>query len=1779
VVCSLATKEISLKTGLLIFALLGFLLAVPVGAHNGAVAIAVPIDGITIDGDLSDWPPDMVRYWLYRQYGRPLEGSDDFSGSFRVGYNPTESALYVAVEIADDAVVQHTEGGPTQGAVRWHTQESNEIYLEATHADTALPPTHSYLWGSTQGGSGPNETQATQVEVAWGKTRIHYEWRLDLSRLLEGPLQPGQTLGFDITHIDHDGDPWNQTVMSWGKGSLKKKYSHSDQLGDLLLASRLADSPLGLLTGQVRTEGKDQPFADLFLQAYRDGEPSAITRTGPGGTFSLPVTPGTYTLQPLPQPSLDPIEMGPFAVPAGRAQPIDLPVPGPGALTGRITARADGRPLAALPLAVYRDGLWAQSAHTDTAGHYRFGPLAPGKYVVRVRQSVQPAVLDTLVLDPDEQVRANFAIDHQPTQVQLDIEVDPGQLEAFATAYQTDLVPILARHGLQAAPFSATAGDSTRILQLQCTIGFPDQLSGILTRLKADSSYTALVQRWREDFSWDDSSPNGFHLNRTAAGLGRTVRPGPGTRQAISPGTRQVPRGRRGTAGSGTRQGAFHTLNVTDGLVANTVLTMLQDSRGELWFGTEGGLSRYDGERFTNYTAQDGLERDWVLSSLEDSQGRLWFGTGRAGASGPGVLICVDGQTFADADLRFTAFAPADGLPHAPVRAMAEDLQGRLWFGTWGGGLVRYDGDSFTTFTTQDGLGTDFVTWLQLDQAGRLWINAGAPGPNGTRGFTVYDGATFTHFTKEDGLPHNRVITALQDRLGRLWFSAEGQGLSRFDGDQIVNLTAADGLLENWLYSLLEDRRGDLWIGAQNGLSRYDGERFTHFTKEDGQAALVRCMLEDREGNLWVGTGYFGSGAGVSRYDPQFTTFTTADGLGHDRVLALLEDASGDLWLGTGAGSGDGEERAGLSRFDSEHFTNFTTQDGLAFSKVAALLQDRTGALWLGHGAWAGLIQGEVGLGRYDGRQFTYFTTRDSLVNNFVETLLEDEGGALWIGTQHGLSRYDGETFTNFTTGQGLPHDRIQALLQDQNGAVWIGTQHGLSRYHGGIFTNFTTQDGLAHNDVLTLLQDRHDNLWIGTQNGLSRGDSETLSGADLPLTNFTTQDGLSGSQVTALTQTQDGHLWIGTLGGGATQYDGLVFQTLSRQDGLADDRVHDILADRHGDLWFATETGLTRYQPHRTPPPVRITEVFTDRSHGPVQHLDMPSWQGSITFEFTGQSYKTRRDQIAFVYRLVGHDKEWRWTRQRRITYTDLPEGSYTFEVKAVDRDLTYSETPASVELTVLYQPLVSPVRIAAIQLDDLFASFYKSYADQPVGTTGLINDGADSAHVTLSFILPDLMPRRSEQSLVIPPRSSQAAPLYASLDNRALAVQESMDTQAEIALAFEVGDEVISIQKKAPLTLYGRGALTWDKIDRAAAFVTSTDPAVTQFARSLLRAFESELDGQGPPIRNLTRALILFEALKQHGLRYAADPNTPYSQVQADRAAVDHIQYPAQLLHSKAGDCDDLTVLYSSLLEAAGIATALVDYPGHIFLLFDTGVRQSEIYQLPLATRHYLLRGDRVWMPVEITRIDQSFYNAWQAGLDQLSTLSAWERRRRIVDTQAAWQQYPATAPTFEYEIEQPNPETLAAPVAGQVAQVRGLIDKHIADTYLYPLERQPDNDGLRTELLKMYLALGQTDQAIDRASDDLLDERGNKGATLVHLGNAYRLKGNLKQAAWHYKQAVGLRPDDQRLQKHLNQVLESLGRVPLTARVDSVAVPAVTGAKAGMTDLEVEDLYWIE
>jgi ligand-binding sensor domain-containing protein len=255
-----------------------------------------------------------------------------------------------------------------------------------------------------------------------------------------------------------------------------------------------------------------------------------------------------------------------------------------------------------------------------------------------------------------------------------------------------------------------------------------------------------------------------------------------------------------------------------DGLGAGRITGIAEDAEGTVWIATYGGLTRYDGKTFTNYDSGDGLPDPELWSLLIARDGMIWLGT-NAGA------VVFDGTTFTPFPVPKPHVQAANTI-YSPDRitSLAEDRQGNIWFGLDGYGLVRYDGESFTSFTTADGLCDNTISELMADRRGRLWI--------GTffGGLSVFDGETFINPTREGTITGVEVGGFFEDPVGDIWFAAENHGVYRFDGTTYARYDASDGLQTNGILSILRDRNGRLWLGGWGGLFRFDGHSFASVT-------------------------------------------------------------------------------------------------------------------------------------------------------------------------------------------------------------------------------------------------------------------------------------------------------------------------------------------------------------------------------------------------------------------------------------------------------------------------------------------------------------------------------------------------------------------------------------------------------------------------------------------------------------------------------------------------------------------------------------------------------------------------------------------------------------------------------------------------------------------------------------------------------------------------------------------------------------------------------------
>jgi ligand-binding sensor domain-containing protein len=305
------------------------------------------------------------------------------------------------------------------------------------------------------------------------------------------------------------------------------------------------------------------------------------------------------------------------------------------------------------------------------------------------------------------------------------------------------------------------------------------------------------------------------------------------------------------------------------------------------------------------------------------------------------------------------------------VNSSLQDKAGNLWFGTSGDGVYKYDGKSFTQFTTSNGLNSNSACVLLEDKSGKIWIGT-------DHGVCLYDDNKFSKIQivlQNDTLSSKyNVWSIMQDKSGKLWL-ATSIGVYVYDGKSFSSFQVNDDDVSYCtakIEKILEDNAGNFWFGGRchDGVYRYDGKSITKFDLEklyqDGSKPRERNwafpQLQDKKGNIW-----FSNWDGVYRYDGKsFTTFTKEDGLSGNMVARIIEDKKGNIWFG-----GDG-----LSRYDGKSFTRFTTKDGLINNSVWSILEDRMGNIWVG--------TRNTSLFRYDGKTFTSYTENDEPINNFI---------------------------------------------------------------------------------------------------------------------------------------------------------------------------------------------------------------------------------------------------------------------------------------------------------------------------------------------------------------------------------------------------------------------------------------------------------------------------------------------------------------------------------------------------------------------------------------------------------------------------------------------------------------------------------------------------------------------------------------------------------------------------------------------------------------------------
>ncbi|NOG45208.1 MAG: response regulator [Calditrichaeota bacterium] len=775
-------------------------------------------------------------------------------------------------------------------------------------------------------------------------------------------------------------------------------------------------------------------------------------------------------------------------------------------------------------------------------------------------------------------------------------------------------------------------------------------------------------------------------------------------------------------------------LSLEDGLSQSSIYSIIQDSQGFMWFGTEDGLNKYDGYSFS------------VLKNNPTD---------------------------------------TNSLSHNSIYSICEGKPGVLWIGTWDGGLNKYDSriEKFTRYmhdpTDSSSISSNIVYSVISDKNGNIWVGT----ENGLNKLGPAK-ETFKRFYNDPkdktSLADNAVYRLLEDSRGNIWVGGYFDGLSRYNAEDNSfevfshNPMNKNSLSGNSIFSLANDLKDNtkIWIGTiDGGLDRLDinngnVDRFGHVLREvEGfQENEISTIISDTTGYLWVGT----SSIGLILLSPEIKIvrqfkhdFSDKSSLAVNDIYSLYRSNSDLFWVGT---NGGGLHKLGpINKQFNLYRQNLGKHNILNSNMISSILEDDERNLWIS--SW----ESGISIINRDGKTVRHLLQSDDhkgLNSTYIFMLYKTKNGRILVATDGGgLNIYDPKTkkvkyiVHDAQNENSLLSDIVMSVFEDQSGFIWIGYyDSGVSRLNleTNTFKHFINDPAnpntISGHKIYTIFEDGRKYIWFAVErNGLSRYDPEKDSFKNYKH-DENDKTSLSNDDVISIYQDSESRLWFGTYGGGLNRfdYDSESFVYLKESEGLPNDVVYGILEDEENILWISTNRGLSRFNPKKNSfrnydvhdglqsnefnsafyksadgelffgginglnsffpkdikdnkyiPPVLITkflihnktigvnEKIDDRIviKKAIPYLDELHIEHSdnvISFEFAALNYfHSHKNQ--YTYKMVGFDQNWSPQSNRRFTtYSNLPPGEYMFKVKGSNNDGVWNEKETSIKVIV---------------------------------------------------------------------------------------------------------------------------------------------------------------------------------------------------------------------------------------------------------------------------------------------------------------------------------------------------------------------------------------------------------------------------------------------------------------------------------------------------------------
>lgn len=699
---------------------------------------------------------------------------------------------------------------------------------------------------------------------------------------------------------------------------------------------------------------------------------------------------------------------------------------------------------------------------------------------------------------------------------------------------------------------------------------------------------------------------------------------------------------------------SFKNLTIDDGLIQNSIESIMQDKQGYMWIACEGGVSKYDGVSFRNFGKQDGLSDNHVRKVFEDSKGNKWFATNNG-------ITKYDGK-------KLTNYLTGKDNNITRIYDICEDRNGVLWFITASDGLIKFDKKGLSYLSKENGLPTDSLRSCMMDNSGVIWI-----GTIGNGIIKIVNGQIKIEKNVPE-LKNENVFAIFQDSRSGIWIGTTST-VFYFDGKKYVDVLKRSKFYPSKIRSIIEDHSNVLWFGTDgNGLITYDRNKFTRYTVENGLASdIVLCSEQDSRGDLWFGT----RDGGICKLAiEKFRIYDKRDGLAEENVFAIYKDYNNDLYFG--------HYGLGVSVISANGSKVYNKQNGLVNDAVPSIIGDKNGNIW---------IASLGGVMKYNHKSFEILTNKDGLVSNSIISLFQDSKNNIWFGCEGGISIYDNNLKQIFSSDEfktAFGDVWINKISEDANGNIWFATDaKGAFKYDGRRLQQYNSTNGLFSDAIQYITHDKIGNLWFATEDaGIVKYDGKKFKA-------ITIKDGMPSNTCYFVIENGD-FLYIGT-NQGLVKFDYKNFATLGKdafkiytsKDGLASSEMNmgAVYKDNYSNLYFGTQKGVTFFnlndQPILTPSPIYLKNlrvINEDQISNliPVDEMEFSYKENNLRFEFISVGFTTR-EKFVYKHRLLGLENTWIESNEPYAQYPYLPPGKYTFEVISRNADGVWNNKAAA--------------------------------------------------------------------------------------------------------------------------------------------------------------------------------------------------------------------------------------------------------------------------------------------------------------------------------------------------------------------------------------------------------------------------------------------------------------------------------------------------------------------